>query len=99
MPTPDDALAVRCFAQASRRIKETPAPTMPSPPAVTTDIGATLVTMDKDRRETVLLFAQALAQATAPDLLARGRRMALNFAEAVAQRGRDMALRDHDGPQ
>jgi len=55
--------------------------------------------MDADQRESVLVFTQALAQTTAPDLLARGWRVALNFAEAVAQRQRDMALRDHDGPQ
>jgi hypothetical protein len=58
-----------------------------------------MAAMDTDRRESVLLFAQALAQTTAPDLLARGRRVALNFAEAVAQRRRDMALCDCDGPQ
>lgn len=44
--------------------------------------------MDADRREIVLLFAQALAQTTAPDLMVRSRRVALNFAEAVAQRRR-----------
>ena len=99
VPTPDDALAVRRFAQACRRAKDTPPPTTPSPPAAATDIAATVAAMDTDRRESVLLFAQALAQTTAPDLLARGRRVALNFAEAVAQRRRDMALRDRDGPQ
>lgn len=51
---------------------------------MTTDISATLAAMDTDRRQIVLLFAQALAQTTAPDLLARGRRVALNFAEAAA---------------
>ena len=30
-------------------------------------------------------------------MLARGRRVALNFADAVAQRRRDRALRDDDG--
>jgi len=99
VPTPDDALAVRRFAQARRRAKETPAPAAPSPPAATADTGTILAAMDIDRQEIVLLFAQALAQTTAPDLLARGRRVALNFAEAVAQGRRDMALRDHDGPQ
>jgi len=99
VPTPDDALAVRRFAQARRRARETPPPDVPPPTAPPTDIAATLAAMDAERREIALLFAQALAQTTAPDLLARGRRVALNFAEAVAQHRRDMALRDHGGPQ
>lgn len=97
VPTPEDALAVRRFAQGRRRAKETLPPTLPSPPATATDIATTLGAMDADRRESVLLFAQALAETMAPDLLARGRRVALNFAEAVAQRRRDMALRDQGG--
>ena len=99
VPTSDDALAVRRFAQARRRAKDTPPPMTLSPPAAATDIAATLAAMDRDRREIALLFAQALAQTAAPDLLARGRRVVLNFAEAVAQRRRDMALGDHGGPQ
>jgi hypothetical protein len=46
-----------------------------------------------------LQFGQALTQTTDPDMLARGRRVALNFADAVAQRRRDVALRDNDGAQ
>jgi hypothetical protein len=55
--------------------------------------------MDAGRQEIVLLFAQALAQTAEPDMLTRGRRVALNFADAAAQRRRDMALRDDDGLQ
>lgn len=99
VPTPDDALAVRRFAQARRQARETTPPGAPPSPAAAMDIGATLAAMDADRRGSVLVFAQALAQTTAPDLLARGRRVALNFAEAVAQRRRDLALRDRGGPQ
>jgi len=99
VPTHDDALAVRRFAQARRRARDTPPRTAPSPQAAATDIGAALAAMDTDRQGIALLFAQALAQTTAPDLLARGRRVALNFAEVVGQRRRDMTLRDHDGPQ
>ena len=94
VPAPEDALAVRRFAQGRRRAKDTPPPATPLPPEAATDIATTLAAMDADRRESVLLFAQALAETMAPDLLARGRRVALNFAEAVAQRRRDMALRD-----
>jgi len=99
VPAPEDALAVRRFAQGRRRAKDTPPPTTPLPPAAATDVATTLAAMDAERRESVLLFVQALAETTAPELLARGRRVALNFAEAVAQRRRDMALRDHEGPQ
>ena len=94
VPTSDDAVAVRRFAQGRRRAKGTPPPTTPSPPAAGTDITAMLAAMDADRRESVLLFAQALVQTTAPDLLARGRRVALNFAEAAAQRRQDIATAD-----
>jgi hypothetical protein len=52
--------------------------------------------MDAGRREIVLLFGQALAQTAEAGMLARARRVALNFAGAVAQRC--MALRD-DGSQ
>ena len=95
VPTPDDALAVRRFAQARRRARETALLSNASAPtAMPTDIAATLAAMDADRREIALLFARALTQTTAPDLLARGRRVALNFADVVAQRRRDMVLRD-----
>jgi len=100
VPTRDDALAVRRFALACRRARETVSlPGELSPTMTTTDIADTLAAMDVDRQEIVLLFAQALAQTVAPDLLARGRRVARNFADAVAQRRRDMALHDHDGPR
>ena len=100
VPTTDDALAVRRFAQVRRRARETPPPPGASSPTATpTDIAVVLAAMDAERREIVLLFTQALAQTATPDLLARGRRVALNFAEAVAQRRRDMALCDHGGSQ
>lgn len=104
VPTREDALAVRRFAQARRRVtKTTPQPAVDAsrvstasgngtPAAVATDMGAA-------RREIALLFGQALAQATDPDMLARGRRVALNFADAVAQRFRDMVLRGDDNRQ
>jgi hypothetical protein len=52
--------------------------------------------MDAARQATVLLFGEGVAQATEPDMLARGRRVALNFADAVALRRRGMALRDNN---
>jgi hypothetical protein len=93
VPSQEDALAVRRFAQARRRAtKTTPQPAVDTsrastasargdPAAVATDMGAA-------RHEIASLFGQALAQATDPDILARGRRVALNFADAVAQRFR-----------
>jgi hypothetical protein len=52
-----------------------------------------LAGMDAARQEIALLFGQALARTTDPDMLARGRRVALNFADAVAQRRQDTVLR------
>jgi hypothetical protein len=45
------------------------------------------------------LIMQALAQTTDPDMLARDRRAALNFANAVAERRQAMALRAGDESQ
>ena len=104
VPTPEDALAVRRFAQARRRAKETP----PPPPAGMSpastasargNLAAVTVDMDAVRQGIVLLFGQALAQATDPDMLARGRRVALNFADAVAQRCRDAVFSGDGGRQ
>jgi hypothetical protein len=67
------------------------------PASTATDVAAVLKGMDAARQEIALLFGRALAQAADPDMLVRGRRVALNFADAVAQRHRDMAVRDGDG--
>jgi hypothetical protein len=104
VPTPEDALAVRRFARAHRRARaRTPLPTADasSAPAATPpdDLVAFLAGMDAARQAIALQFWQALAQTTDPDMLARGRRVALNFADAVAQRRRDEALHDDDGTQ
>jgi len=97
VPTCDDALVVRRFAQGLRRAKETaPPPEASLPTAASMDIAACLAAIDGERREIALLFVQALTQTAAPGMLARGRRVALNFADAVAQCRRDMALRDDD---
>jgi hypothetical protein len=58
---------------------------------------AILAAMDTARQAIALLFGQAIAQTTDPDTMERGRRVALNFADAVARHGRDMALRDDGG--
>jgi hypothetical protein len=104
VPTGDDALTVRRFAQARRRASDRPsAPAMDASTAPTggnpDDLAGVLTGMDTARQAVALLFGQALARTTDPDMLARGRRIALNFADAVAQRRRDMALHDDDGRQ
>lgn len=104
VPTCEDALAVRRFAQMRRRVKDTPPPVRadvsPALASLTEDEAvAVLAGLDAKQRAIALLFGQALAQVTDPDLLARGRRVALNFADAVAQRSRDRALWDDDGAQ
>jgi len=95
VPTQDDARAVRRFAQARRRARETTPPSeAPPPTAAPTDVMAMLAAMDAERREISLLFARALMQTGAPDMLARGRRVALNFADAVSQRRSDLVFGD-----
>lgn len=101
VPTREDAFAVRRFAQALRRARHRapePATDVPSAPATATrdELVAILADMDAARQATVLLFGEGVAQATEPDMLARGRRVALNFADAVALRRRGMAQRDND---
>ena len=50
-------------------------------------------------RQSGLKFGEALTDATEPDMLTRGQRLAFNFADFVAQRHRDMALRAGDVSQ
>jgi hypothetical protein len=57
---------------------------------------ALLASLDEVRRDVVMQFGRALAQVTDPDMLARGHRVARNFADAVAQSTRDVALRDDE---
>jgi hypothetical protein len=104
VPTRDDALAVRRFALARRRARKcTPLSAVDVSAAPTArssdDLPAVLTGMDAARQTIALLFGQALAQTTAPDMLARGRRIAINFADAVEQRGRSVALRDDNGSE
>ena len=104
VPTRDDALAVRRFAQVRRRAKEsTPPPAPAAAPAPDAgnpdDLVVVLRGMDAARQAVALLFGQALARTTDPDMLARGRRVALSFSDVVEKHRRDMALRDGDGPQ
>ena len=98
VPTRDDALAVRRFAQVRRRAKES-TPLQAPTAGNSDDLAAVLRGMDAARQAVALLFGQALAQTTDPDMLARGRRVALNFSDAVEKHRRDLALRDGDGPQ
>ena len=102
VPTRADALAVRRFAQARRRARDrTPRPisnALPAPTAATlNDFAALLAGMDAARQAIALQFAQTLTQTTDPNMLARGRRVAFNFADAVGQRRRDLSFRDDDG--
>ena len=99
VPTREDALTVRQFAQGRRRSKNKMLQPIADTRATTTsdDLIAILADMDATRQATALVFGQALAQTTDPDMLERGRRVALNFADAVTQRCRDMMLRDDNG--
>jgi hypothetical protein len=104
VPTREDALAVRRFAQARRQTKEkAPPPIADTPPDLTAptrdELIAILADMDAAQQVIVLMFGQALARAIEPDMLARGRRVALNFADAVAQRRRATAQRHSDNRQ
>ena len=99
VPTREDALTVRQFAQGRRRSKNKMLQPIADTRATTTsdDLIAILADMDATRQATALVFGQALAQTTDPDMLERGRRVALNFADAVTQRRRDMMPRDDNG--
>lgn len=97
VPTPEDALAVRRFAHARRRtVGRTPTYDAPRESTATAGEGreALLADLDDARREIAMQFSQAVIRATDPDMVARGRRVALNFADAVAQRVRDTALQE-----
>jgi hypothetical protein len=100
VPTAEDAQAVRRFAQARRRAagsaivhEATAEPTSEAGEG----LDALLADLDDARRDTAIQFSQALRRAADPDMLARGRRVALNFADAVAQRVKDGALQDEGG--
>jgi hypothetical protein len=99
VPTQEDALAVRRFAQALRRARDrTPPPRVEVSLAPTPgDLAAVLAEMDATQQAIALQFGHALAQTTDSDMLARGRRVALNFADAVARLRRDGALPDGNG--
>jgi len=100
VPTREDALTVRRFARMRRRATEPLLPTVDVLPAASmttvNELGAVLATMDAMRQAIMLKFGEALADATKPDMLTRGQRVALNFAEFVARRHRDMSLRVDD---
>lgn len=100
VPTAEDAHAVRQFAQARRRAADgATVHEATAEPTAKAGEGpdALLADLDDARRDVAIQFSRALRRATDPDLLARGRRVALYFADAVAQRIKDGALRDEGG--
>jgi hypothetical protein len=100
VPTAEDAYEVRRFAQARRRIADGAAVhEATAKPAAKAGEGpdALLADLEDARRDIAIQFSQALRRAVDPDMLARGRRVALNFADAVAQRIKDGTLRDEAG--
>ena len=100
VPTAEDAHAVRRFAQARRRAADgATVHEASAEPAAKASEGpdALLAGLDDAQRDIAILFSQALRRAADPDMLARGRRVALNFADAVAQRIKDGALRHKGG--
>jgi len=100
VPTAEDAHAVRRFAQACRRAADgaTFHEATAEPAAKAGEAqDALLADLDDVRRAIAIQFSQALRRAADPDMLARGRRVVLNFADAVAQRIKDRALRDEGG--
>ena len=100
VPTAEDAHAVRRFAQARRRAADSATVhEATAEPAAEAREGpdALLAGLDDARRDIAIQFSQALRRAADRDMLARGRRIALNFADAVAQCIKDGALRDQGG--
>jgi len=102
VPTAEDAHVVRRFARTCRRAAASAtvyqAAAEPATKAAE-GMDAVLADLDDVRRDITIQFCQALSRATDPDMLARGRRVALNFADAVAQRVRDAALGDEGRDQ
>ena len=91
VPEAADALAVRRFAQARRQAADAvqSRPAARARPGVPPGgVDGALERLDAERRAILAPFALALGEARDPDMLDRGRRVALNFAEAVAQRAR-----------
>ena len=95
VPTQVDALAVRRFAQERRRQAQSQAGALPGASAAHPDDAVPLdelvSALTTDARGAIRLFADALAAAKTPTLVARGLRIATNF--------RDVALRHAQIPE
>ena len=87
VPTPDDAAAVRRFAQERRRHPARIHPPAPLPGEVATakseTLDAILPALNPEAMEALRIFAVGLQQGQTPSLLARALRVAANFRDAV----------------
>jgi hypothetical protein len=96
VPTTEDAVAVRRFAQERRRSSakpKTPASTPQERPVVASEpLEAILLGLTGEALETLRIFAEGLKRAPTPELLARGWRVASNYRDAA-----DMAVRAAEG--
>ena len=92
VPTAEDAVAVRQFAQDRRRTpSQTHTPVqkpLARPRAASQPLEAILPDLSADALEALRCFAEGLSQVQSVELLARGLRVAANYRDAVAMAAR-----------
>ena len=92
VPTPDDAAAVRRFAQERRRhpARLLPPSQLPGEGAAAggETLESILPTLSPDALEALRIFAGGLQLGQSPSILARALRVAANFRDAAEMQGR-----------
>jgi hypothetical protein len=100
LPTLEDALAVRQFAQARRARPRQDAGQQPAHPKEPVDVLTLVSALDASVLPTLVLFADALGSVRSDELLKRAHRVAANFSEAVRlARKTDLAASSEPGLQ